>query len=71
VPRPLFIEEKGLLENLMNPYGRALQMSRHDFQSGQWISSILKVIQMPLPCKIIERKGDVQVCEYIEMLSNS
>ena len=42
VPRPRFVEEAGLLQNLMTPYGIGVELSHAEFYSGNWSKHILK-----------------------------
>ncbi|KAI8387322.1 hypothetical protein BD560DRAFT_382106 [Blakeslea trispora] len=50
VPRPQFIEEHGLLK-LMNDQGSAVELSREDFEAGNWTSAIERASQMLGTCK--------------------
>jgi hypothetical protein len=70
VPRPLFVEEVGLLENLMHPYGIAVELSQDDFYAGRWIESIQKAYDLrSKKKKLISTDGDWVACEWIEELA--
>ncbi|CAG8530628.1 5839_t:CDS:2 [Ambispora leptoticha] len=49
-PRPQFIEENGL-KRLMETQGSCIEMSKEDFESGQWKSYILRAYNMPGVCQ--------------------
>ncbi|KAJ3077887.1 hypothetical protein HK102_004899, partial [Quaeritorhiza haematococci] len=46
VPRPSFVEEPGLLRNLMEPYGHALKLEQTDFWAGKWAGAIERAFKM-------------------------
>lgn len=50
VPRPQFIEEKGLLK-LMSDQGSAVELSREDFEDGNWAPAIERASQMSGTCQ--------------------
>ncbi|KAG1116538.1 hypothetical protein G6F42_013668 [Rhizopus arrhizus] len=50
VPRPQFIEEHGLLK-LMSDQGSAVELSRQDFEAGNWAPAIEAASQMTGTCK--------------------
>ena len=50
VPRPQFIEEHGLLK-LMSDQGSAVELSRQDFEAGNWAPAIIAASQMTGTCK--------------------
>ncbi|CAO3703661.1 unnamed protein product [Rhizopus stolonifer] len=50
VSRPQFIEEQGLLK-LMKDQGSAVELSRSDFESGDWAGTILKASKMSGSCE--------------------
>ncbi|KAJ3030881.1 hypothetical protein HDV00_008626 [Rhizophlyctis rosea] len=68
VPRPKFVEEEGLLANLMVPYGVAVEMPQRDFYKGAWVEYILRAWEKG---RGRERKagigcdGEVKACEAI------
>ena len=68
VKRPYFEEEKGLLNHLMHPYGRSLEMPRHDFDQGKWSDYILQADQLPLPTNKIASNGHVEAADTMESL---
>ncbi|KAJ3208743.1 hypothetical protein HK099_008652 [Clydaea vesicula] len=70
VPRPSFIEEQGLLDNLMKPYGFALEMSQADFYKGNWKSFIEVAGDFNFEnVKDIMFNGDEVCCNEIEKLA--
>ena len=67
VPRPSFVEEEGLLGNLMKPYGHAIEMPQSDFYQGHWKEYIerashLDYDQVPM----METNGDAVAAHLIE-----
>ncbi|KAI9264863.1 hypothetical protein BDA99DRAFT_507104 [Phascolomyces articulosus] len=54
VPRPQFIEEYGLLK-LMHDQGSAVELTRQDFESGNWGAAIQKASTMSGRCEEPER----------------
>ncbi|KAI9282158.1 hypothetical protein BY458DRAFT_468209 [Sporodiniella umbellata] len=50
VSRPQFIEERGLLK-LMKDQGSAVELSRADFESGDWADTILKASKTKGSCE--------------------
>lgn len=66
VPRPLFVEEAGLLSQLMVPYGRSIQLPRDAFQKGSWASFITRADELPPPTRTIDTNGHLGVCNALE-----
>ncbi|KAI9472261.1 MAG: hypothetical protein EXX96DRAFT_350692 [Benjaminiella poitrasii] len=50
VPRPQFIEEHGLLK-LMTDQGSAVELSREDFEGGNWAQALERASRMSGTCK--------------------
>ncbi|KAJ3076732.1 hypothetical protein HDU98_000612 [Podochytrium sp. JEL0797] len=61
VPRPAFVEEVGLVNNLMRPFGMSVEMSQKDFYAGNWAASILNAhaLKKTGPAMKIKRSGEV------------
>ena len=56
VPRPLFIEEFGLVR-LMHQRGVSLSLSRDDFEAGRWEHHILEAWEQGREAKEKQRKS--------------
>ncbi|KND01433.1 uncharacterized protein SPPG_03238 [Spizellomyces punctatus DAOM BR117] len=68
VPRSGFAEEQGLIENMMRPYGYAVEMPQQDFYRGHWTPHILRARQMKEdhpPPSYIRDDGEAMASEYI------
>ncbi|KAI8970062.1 hypothetical protein BDF20DRAFT_838459 [Mycotypha africana] len=50
VPRPQFIEERGLLK-LMSDQGSAVELTREDFEQGNWAHAIISASQLSGTCQ--------------------
>ncbi|KAJ3406525.1 hypothetical protein HDU80_011022 [Chytriomyces hyalinus] len=46
VPRPAFVEEEGLVHNLMKPFGMSTEMPQKDFYAGKWSEYILRAFRL-------------------------
>ncbi|KAJ3122484.1 hypothetical protein HK100_011980 [Physocladia obscura] len=70
VPRPVFVEEVGLVDNLMKPFGIGVEMSQKDFYAGNWTPHILKAFQLKAkgPALKIRTDGDKVVVACIESI---
>ena len=68
VPRSLFIEQQGLLQNLMKPFGRVLEMSRDEFEKGAWGEYILRAERMRVPDNLIGDRGHEEVVQILERI---
>ncbi|KAI8616042.1 hypothetical protein BC830DRAFT_1119669 [Chytriomyces sp. MP71] len=68
VPRPAFVEEVGLINNLMKPFGVSTEMSQKDFYSGNWACHILKAYELGKkgPAARIQLNGAEVAAECIE-----
>lgn len=72
VPRPSFVEEQGLLNNLMIPYGHAIEMPQSDFYSGKWKEYIETADQCDFTnVKRIPGNGDEEAVDLVESLAES
>lgn len=65
VPRPQFIEERGLL-TLMEGQGCAVELSQQDFEEGNWAPTIEKAMKSNCPKKVFERNGSEVAAKTIE-----
>ncbi len=65
VSRPLFIEEPGIIANLLEPHGRAVEMPLKDFKAGLWGEAIHRAMALPLPTKTISMDGHKDVCRLL------
>lgn len=70
VPRPLFCEQEGLLNHLMIPFGRCIKMDISDFESGNWIPSILQAIELPCAESRLSFDGHVDIANLFEHIYN-
>ncbi|KAJ3298142.1 hypothetical protein HK104_011135 [Borealophlyctis nickersoniae] len=71
VPRPKFVEEQGLISNLMEPYGWAVEMPQREFYEGRWKGFILEAARKKKEgrrgeeVRRIGLDGDVKAAEVI------
>ncbi|TPX56364.1 undecaprenyldiphospho-muramoylpentapeptide beta-N-acetylglucosaminyltransferase [Powellomyces hirtus] len=67
VPRSGFAEEEGLVENLMKPYGYAVQMPQRHFYEGRWEPYILQAAAMKKKYtpRAIDCDGEVEASRIV------
>ncbi|KAJ3023672.1 hypothetical protein HKX48_001896 [Thoreauomyces humboldtii] len=67
VPRSGFVEEQALIDNLMTPYGFAVEMPQKAFYEGNWEPYILEAAAMPgkVTPKAIRHDGEVLASELV------
>ncbi|KAJ3104286.1 hypothetical protein HDU97_009362 [Phlyctochytrium planicorne] len=70
VPRPQFAEEAGLLGNLMEPFGIAVEMPQRMFYAGKWSKYVMKAYKLGArgPRAKIPVNGDQVAALAIESL---
>ncbi|KAJ3224948.1 hypothetical protein HDU81_008241 [Chytriomyces hyalinus] len=68
VPRPAFVEEEGLVHNLMKPFGMSTEMPQKDFYAGKWSEYILKAHRLKEhgPAAKIRLDGAAVAVNHIE-----
>ncbi|ORY47340.1 UDP-Glycosyltransferase/glycogen phosphorylase [Rhizoclosmatium globosum] len=70
VPRPAFVEEVGLINNLMKPFGMGVEMSQNDFYAGRWSLSILAAYELKRkgPAMRIKTGGEKIAIDCVESI---
>ncbi|KAJ1549721.1 hypothetical protein HK096_010858 [Nowakowskiella sp. JEL0078] len=74
VPRPDFIEEQGLISNLMEPYGYGIQMAQLDFYKGNWKDHILMsqlLLSKDIKKEIRTNGGNIIGCALLQIASET
>ena len=67
VHRTHFVEEQGLLTNLMEPFGHAIEMQKNDFYCGNWAEDIERAFELvdTSALQVLACDGDVMASEKI------
>ncbi|KAJ3357653.1 hypothetical protein HDU83_004808 [Entophlyctis luteolus] len=70
VPRPAFVEEVGLINNLMKPFGMIVEMPQEHFYSGRWAEHILEAYELRRTGPLLKAKvgGEEVVVDCIESI---
>ncbi|KAI8836782.1 hypothetical protein BJ741DRAFT_605171 [Chytriomyces cf. hyalinus JEL632] len=68
VPRPAFVEEEGLVHNLMKPFGMSTEMPQKEFYAGKWSEYILRAFRLKEhgPAAKIRLDGAAVAVNHIE-----
>ncbi|KAI9326836.1 hypothetical protein BDR26DRAFT_1013063 [Obelidium mucronatum] len=73
VPRPAFVEEVGLINNIMKPFGMGVEMSQKDFYAGNWANSILQAhsLKMKGPVLSVKMNGERVAVDCVESIARN